>query len=100
MFSRIKQRVWGRSPVPPHFQKKGVLHLSSFQVSVLLPLPLEWLESSHSSRRKAAAVDLEDKLGVGFGPPTSPLAGTEMSEQASGLTDCVPRCLIFVLSLS
>lgn len=71
MFSRIKQRAWDSCFLHP-LQKRGVLQLSSFQISVLLPLPLEWLESTHYSRRRAMVVDLEDKLGVGLGSPHLP----------------------------
>lgn len=59
-------------------EKKSVLQLSSFQVPVLLPLPVERLESSRYSRRKAALVDLQDKLGMGLGSPHLPHGRTSL----------------------
>lgn len=70
MFSRIKQRAWSRSPVfSTLFRKKVSFSLVASRSLFFSHSVLEWLESSHYSRRKVAAVDLEEKLGVVLGSP-------------------------------
>lgn len=84
---------------PSPSSEKSILQVSGFQVPVLLAPSLEWLESSHYSRRKAAPVGLKSKLGLGLGSPCFP-HGLCKDLRTSPRTDHVHKCLITLLSLS